>query len=103
MNACFPQYTCTRLHPPTHPPTHSPIYRTVPHLLHNVTSLPFKDTICRDPAETYGEGACGLWVMLFIFSKVPELVDTVFIVFRKSKLQVNFPPTLPPTHPRMDA
>ena len=25
-----------------------------------------------------------MWVMLFIFSKVPELVDTVFIVFRKS-------------------
>ncbi|EWM29442.1 fatty-acyl [Nannochloropsis gaditana] len=61
--------------------------RTVPHLLHNVTTLPFKDTICRHPAETYGEGACGLWVMLFIYSKVPELVDTVFIVFRKSKLQ----------------
>ena len=53
------------------------------------SSLPrFQDTICRHPAETYGEGACGMWVMLFIFSKVPELVDTVFIVFRKSKLQV---------------
>jgi len=40
-----------------------------------------------------------MWVMLFIFSKVPELVDTVFIVFRKSKLQVrtpSFPPSLPP-------
>lgn len=43
-----------------------------------------QDTICSDAAITYGEGACGMWVMLFIFSKVPELVDTVFIVFRKS-------------------
>ena len=58
--------------------------RTVPHLLHNIGTLPFKDTVCRTAAASYGEGACGLWVMLFIFSKVPELVDTVFIVFRKS-------------------
>ncbi|EKU22182.1 fatty-acyl [Nannochloropsis gaditana CCMP526] len=74
--------------------------RTVPHLLQNVTTLPFKDTICRHPAETYGEGACGLWVMLFIYSKVPELVDTVFIVFRKSKLQTAikaWPSWIPPS------
>lgn len=44
------------------------------------------ENICRNAAETYGHGACGFWVMLFIFSKVPELIDTVFIVFRKSKL-----------------
>ena len=60
---------------------------TAPHLLHNIATMPFKDTICSPAAQTYGEGACGLWVMLFIFSKVPELVDTVFIVFRKSNLQ----------------
>jgi len=48
-----------------------------------------------------------MWVMLFILSKVPELVDTVFIVFRKSKLQVSahsFPPSLPsfaPSLPRV--
>ena len=60
--------------------------RTVPHLLHNIATMSFRDTICTDPTTAYGEGACGLWVMLFIFSKVPELVDTAFIVFRKSKL-----------------
>ena len=60
--------------------------RTVPHLLHHIATMPFRDTICTDPVQAYGEGACGLWVMLFIFSKVPELVDTAFIVFRKSKL-----------------
>ena len=61
--------------------------RTVPHLLNNLTTLSFRETVCTSAAKAYGEGACGLWVMLFIFSKVPELVDTVFIVFRKSKLQ----------------
>ena len=61
--------------------------RTVPHLLNNLTTLSFRETVCTSAAKAYGEGACGLWVMLFIFSKIPELVDTVFIVFRKSKLQ----------------
>lgn len=58
--------------------------RTVPHLLHNLATKSFRDTICTHPESMYGEGACGMWVMLFIFSKVPELVDTAFIVFRKS-------------------
>jgi len=58
--------------------------RTVPHLLHAISTQPFRDTICTTPNSSYGEGACGLWVMLFIFSKVPELVDTFFIVMRKS-------------------
>jgi len=58
--------------------------RTVPHLLHTIATKPFRDTICTDPESAYGEGAVGLWVMLFIFSKVPELVDTFFIVTRKS-------------------
>ena len=58
--------------------------RTLPHLLHTIATKPFRDTICTHPETAYGEGACGLWVMLFIFSKVPELVDTFFIVFRKS-------------------
>lgn len=60
--------------------------RTVPHLLHNMATMSFRDTICTPPLITYGEGACGFWVVLFIFSKIPELVDTAFIVLRKSKL-----------------
>jgi elongation of very long chain fatty acids protein 6 len=31
-------------------------------------------------------GATGLWTFLFVFSKIPELVDTVFIVLRKQEL-----------------
>lgn len=30
----------------------------------------------------YGDGAAGLWVMLFTVSKVFELVDTVILVFK---------------------
>jgi hypothetical protein len=34
----------------------------------------------------WGNGTTGFWVMLFIFSKIPELIDTVFIVLRKRPL-----------------
>lgn len=60
--------------------------RTVPHLLHMLTTMQFKDTVCNKSEVNYGEGATGFWVMLFIFSKVPELIDTVFIVLRKKPL-----------------
>jgi elongation of very long chain fatty acids protein 6 len=42
--------------------------------------------VCAYPADTWGSGSSGFWVTLFIFSKVPELVDTVFIVLRKKPL-----------------
>lgn len=67
--------------------------RTAPHLLYFL----FKDgvwdmkenfflSVCKPGEPSYGHGASGLWVMLFIFSKVPELFDTVFIVLRKQSL-----------------
>ncbi len=60
--------------------------RTVPHLLSRLLSEPFQQTICSNPRLSWGKGTTGLWVMLFIFSKLPELVDTVFIVLRKRPL-----------------
>lgn len=33
-----------------------------------------------------GSGRCGLWAFLFPLSKLPELVDTAFIILRKQKL-----------------
>lgn len=64
------------------------MFRTVPFLLASVISKPYYDTICKSPTDEggYGNGPVGFWVMLFIFSKVPELIDTVFIVLRKKKL-----------------
>ena len=46
----------------------------------------YQSTVCTNPGESWGNGPVGLWVMLFIFSKVPELIDTVFIVLRKKPL-----------------
>lgn len=60
--------------------------RTVPYLIGNVISKPFEETVCAYPVQSWGQGTTGLWVMLFIFSKIPELLDTVFIVLRKKQL-----------------
>lgn len=57
-------------------------FRTVPHLLANIGSMSLGETICRPAGADWGEGACGLWVQLFIFSKIPELWDTFYIVAR---------------------
>ena len=60
--------------------------RTVPHMLYRIYSLPFEQTVCESPHTAFGAGACGLAVQLFIISKIPELIDTVFIVLRKKPL-----------------
>lgn len=60
--------------------------RTVPHMLLRINTLPFEQTVCESPHTAYGAGACGLAVQLFIISKIPELIDTVFIVLRKKPL-----------------
>ena len=44
------------------------------------------ETICMDPSTSWGTGWNGLWVQLFIFSKIPELGDTFFIIARKRPL-----------------
>lgn len=46
----------------------------------------YEDTVCSSPLSGWGTGVSGFWVMLFIYSKIPELVDTVFIVLRKRPL-----------------
>ena len=60
--------------------------RVVPELLYNVYNESWEATICMEPHHGWGVGATGLWVQLFIFSKLPELFDTVFIVLRKREL-----------------
>lgn len=60
--------------------------RTAPHLLYYTWQKGFYASICAPAEPAYGHGAVGLWTMLFIFSKIPELGDTVFIVLRKTKL-----------------
>jgi len=60
--------------------------RTVPHMLYRIATVSFESTVCETPVSAYGAGACGLAVQLFIISKLPELIDTVFIVLRKKPL-----------------
>jgi hypothetical protein len=60
--------------------------RTMPYLLASIMTKPFEETVCANPMDTWGVETTGFWVMLFIFSKIPELIDTVFIVLRKKPL-----------------
>jgi len=44
----------------------------------------FKGTVCN--SEYFKSPVSNFWSMVFIMSKVPELIDTAFIVLRKQKL-----------------
>lgn len=59
------------------------LFNTVPVLLSNLYQKGYRHTVCTDPQDWYVDGKSGLWVMLFIYSKIPELMDTVFLVLRK--------------------
>ncbi|GBG27854.1 Elongation of very long chain fatty acids protein 6 [Hondaea fermentalgiana] len=62
------------------------LVRTVPHLIATIEEFGLYHSICAPVGNTFGAGAVGLWSFLFIISKIPELVDTVFIVLRKKPL-----------------
>lgn len=57
--------------------------RVIPFVLSFIQKNGFHDSCCVEPVVN---GAYGLWVWLFILSKVPELGDSVFVVLRKQKL-----------------
>ena len=44
------------------------------------------ETLCTPLTNDWGDGVTGFWVILFVFSKIPELVDTAFIVARNKPL-----------------
>eukprot|EP00928_Gymnodinium_smaydae_P060332 TRINITY_DN4393_c0_g2_i1.p1 TRINITY_DN4393_c0_g2~~TRINITY_DN4393_c0_g2_i1.p1 ORF type:complete len:347 (-),score=24.00 TRINITY_DN4393_c0_g2_i1:544-1584(-) len=60
--------------------------RTVPHMAMILLRDGFHTATCSSPELGWGTGVCGLWVMLFVASKVPELGDTVFLVLGKKKV-----------------
>ncbi|KAJ1495106.1 hypothetical protein T484DRAFT_1763486 [Baffinella frigidus] len=64
---------------------------TLPTLLENLFKHGFLYTVCRDPEDWYLNGPTGLWVGLFIFSKIPELLDTAFLVMQQKRKRVLAP------------
>ncbi|KAG5188186.1 fatty acid elongase [Tribonema minus] len=60
--------------------------RTVPHLANVIALKGYKYTITEQGRDWVGGGAVGFWAQMFVFSKIPELGDTVFIVLRKRPL-----------------
>lgn len=61
------------------------IYRIYPMFSNIYVQGGFEFTVC-DMQYTIGSQGRGLWAFLFPLSKLPELVDTAFIVLRKSKI-----------------
>jgi elongation of very long chain fatty acids protein 6 len=63
------------------------VYYCAPHLLFNARSglftQGFYPSVCSEPAS-YGYGMEGFFVFLFIYSKLAELVDTLWLLLRKS-------------------
>ncbi|UJR26072.1 hypothetical protein I4U23_007418 [Adineta vaga] len=57
--------------------------RCVPELIHALMQHGFMYSVCD---RTYMKGITGLWVWLFMASKVPETIDTLFIVLRRQQL-----------------
>mmetsp|Transcript_2085 Transcript_2085/g.2382 ORF Transcript_2085/g.2382 Transcript_2085/m.2382 type:complete len:428 (-) Transcript_2085:1371-2654(-) len=61
--------------------------RTVPVAIKLLYSKGFQYLVCADTRYDWVVNhPAGLWTYFFIISKVPELIDTLFIVLRKKKL-----------------
>jgi len=59
------------------------LFYTLPALVAKVSSDSFYGSVC-GPAFEYGHGMPGFFVMCFIYSKIAEVVDTFFLLIRKS-------------------
>eukprot|EP01012_Entosiphon_sulcatum_P040067 TRINITY_DN536_c0_g1_i1.p1 TRINITY_DN536_c0_g1~~TRINITY_DN536_c0_g1_i1.p1 ORF type:complete len:299 (+),score=71.70 TRINITY_DN536_c0_g1_i1:134-1030(+) len=60
--------------------------RTVPTLVNTLLNKGYFYSVCHNPMDWYGHGPSGIWVGLFIYSKFPELFDTVFLVLQKKQV-----------------
>merc|ERR1719466_76453 len=59
--------------------------RTLPELLHTLATGGLQESVC-NPNYLETNTVSAFWTVAFIFSKLPELGDTAFIVLRKQKL-----------------
>ena len=55
----------------------------VPRLFQIVSQRGFYSSVCGASVDNYANGDVGFWVAAFILSKIPELMDTVFLVAQK--------------------
>ncbi|GMI42337.1 hypothetical protein TeGR_g1151, partial [Tetraparma gracilis] len=66
------------------------VVRTVPYLLAELAEKGFYHTACTDSTQWFlrhdEPNPVGFWVTLFIYSKIPELLDTVFLVLQKKEV-----------------
>lgn len=62
------------------------VFYTAPHLLGMLFYGGLEYSICTPAEGKYAHGNVALWGSLFVLSKFPELIDTAFIVLRKTKL-----------------
>lgn len=46
-------------------------WRCLPFVIHNIKTYGFEGTLCNDPENSLGQSATGVWVVLFVLSKVP--------------------------------
>lgn len=61
------------------------MYRSIPIAYYMIYTGGLQHAIC-DTSSYIGSGGGGMWAFLFPLSKLPELVDTSFIVLRKQKM-----------------
>jgi len=62
------------------------MYYVVPHLAEHYQAKGFFFTVCERPELWYSKGKVGFWLEMFILSKFPELLDTVFLVLQSKKV-----------------
>ena len=63
--------------------------RTTPKLLEMIQTRGISVVVCGDTRRDWLHGdPAGFWTWLFILSKIPELLDLLFIVLRKRRLKV---------------
>lgn len=59
---------------------------TVPYLMLVLETHGYRYTLCANPLQWYLSDRAGWWIHLFVYSKIPELLDTVFLVLQKKKV-----------------
>lgn len=59
-------------------------FRVAPEMFHTLNKFGFQHTICNN-SWVHVKPTC-VWIYLFVLSKSPELVDTIFLVLKKQKL-----------------